>query len=397
LFLNNSSLGINYLKEHIEEIINKFQKDLDFVFKFMFNNLDECLELLKMLSLHSDLHIRYLFMKYLLEQKSKFISLFYDDITKYLTSETFQELEQLSLFIDYMDMKEVCELAYICFEFNIDYVTWEKFKEFILSHYRYNELAYRLLDFKKQFFSNNSYQLVKNTEGIEEFNNDADTLFLTSANYRLDILNRYCEKVSKELLDLYRQQLIYFQKDGSLDYAYERIEYYGLGRKLEMFVDKYLSLSSCHTHNFIGAGTTASCYRIGDYVFKLVKTKWSYEQKICPDLYIILPNLEEEFVRANNGEVLAGIEVQKYLSRSAKSVSLEILIKFRDELKRLGYYSTDSLINGPCGDNCMLLDNYLDSGNLNPPDWFKEYPLVLVDRDRVYKLKNRHPKQLRQY
>jgi len=43
LFLNNSSLGINYLKEHIEEIINKFQKDLDFVFKFMFNNLAECL------------------------------------------------------------------------------------------------------------------------------------------------------------------------------------------------------------------------------------------------------------------------------------------------------------------------------------------------------------------
>lgn len=392
--LNNSSLGLAYLEEYFDDIIDKFQKDLDFIFKFLFDNLDKCFKLLRILSLHSNLHIRYLFMRYLLINNSQSINLFYDDITKYLTSETYQEFEQLSLFRDYMDMKEVCELAYIFFESNIDYFTWEKFKQFILDHYQYNELAYHLLDFKKEYFSDNSYRLVVNKEGIDEFNRNADRLFSTSNNYRLHILNYHSQNVSKELLDSYRKQLIYFQRDGILDDVYKKIEFYGLGRKLSMYVDKYLSLSDDHTYSFIEAGSTASCYRIGDYVFKLVRTKWSYESIICPDLYIILPNIEEEFIRNDDGVVLSGIEVQKYLSRSAKNVPLEQFTNFRNELERLGYYTTDSLINGFCGDNCRLLDSYMDSGNPNPPDWFKEYPLVLVDRDRIYKKCNRHPKQL---
>ena len=72
-----------------------------------------------------------------------------------------------------------------------------------------------------------------------------------------------------------------------------------------------------------------------------------------------------------------------------------IFTNFSNELKRLGYYTTDSLINGPCGDNCRMLDTYLDSGNQNPPEWFKEYPVVLVDRDRIYKNDNRRIRQLR--
>ena len=37
----------------------------------------------------------------------------------------------------------------------------------------------------------------------------------------------------------------------------------------------------------------------------------------------------------------------------------------------------------------MLLDSYMDADCNNPellPDWFKQYPVVLVDRDLVYKL-----------
>lgn len=395
LFLNNSSLGLTYLEEHFDEIINKFVKDLDFIFKFLFNNFDKCFELLKLFSLHSNLHIRYLFMKYLFEHNSQFISLFYDDITKYLTSETFQEFEQLSFFIEYMDMSEVCKLAYIFFESNIDYFTWEKFKQFILEHYQYNELAYRLLDFKRVPLGGSAYRIVENDNGLDEFNKDADILFSTSSNYRLEILNRYSEKVSKELLDSYMQQLSYFQRDGILDNNYNRIEMYGLGRELSVYVDKYLSLSHEQSYSFIGAGSTASCYRIGDYVFKLVRIKWSYEQMICPNLYIILPNLEEQFIRNDHGVVLAGIEVQKYLSRSAKDVPVNVFTDFRNELKRLGYYMTDSLIGGSCGDNCRLLDSYLDSGNLNPPNWFKEYPVVLVDRDMIYSNDKIRIKQLR--
>lgn len=394
LFLNNSSLGFIYLEKNFEDIIDKFKIDLDFIFKFLFDNLDRGMLLLKKLAYNSNLHIRYLFMKYILLNNFQCISLFYEDITNYLSSETFQELEQLSFFKEYMDMKDVCSLAYIFFDYNIDYFMWEKFKKFILENYQYNELAYHLLNFKREYISANSYRLVENKRGIEEFSKDADALFLSSSNCQFNILNRFSEKVSKELIDLYIRQLKYFECNGKIDDVYSRLDIYGLGRILMEYVDKYLSLSKDKTYSFVGRGSTASCYRIGDYVFKLVRTKWSYEKEICPNLYIILSNLEEYFVRDKQGVVLSGIEVQKYLSRDVSSVPKDVFIKLRNELGRLGYYSTDSFVDGPCGDNCRMLDSYLDSGNLNSPDWFKEYPVVLIDRDRIYRNENKLIKQL---
>lgn len=393
-FLTNSNLGLVYLKEHFDEIINKYINDLDFIYKIMFEKIDDCFDLLKEMSLHDNLHIRYLFMKYLVLYQSDKVSLFYDEITKYLTSETFQENEQLSFIKDFMDVKEVCDLAVMFFETNIDYFTWEKFKKFILENYQYNDLAYRLLDLKKEYITEYSYRLVPNLKGIEEFNRDADTLFATASKYRLTILENYSSKISKELLDEYRNRLLYFYEEGSLSKAYTGIDFSDISRKIETYVDKYLSLSTNKTHEYIESGSTASCFRIGDYLFKLVRSKWSYEDIICPDLYLILPNLEEEFIRNKEGRVTSGIEVQRYLPRSAKEVPSSIFSLFSQELSRLGYYTTDTLIDGKCGDNCRLLNNYLESGNLNPPDWFKEYPLVLVDRDRVYKKTNIHPKQL---
>ena len=53
-------------------------------------------------------------------------------------------------------------------------------------------------------------------------------------------------------------------------------------------------------------------------------------------------------------------------------------------------------MRGVCGDNCRMFDSYKDSGNLNAPVWFKMFPVVLVDRDRVYRNDNKKPKQLRE-
>jgi len=53
-------------------------------------------------------------------------------------------------------------------------------------------------------------------------------------------------------------------------------------------------------------------------------------------------------------------------------------------------------MNGVCGDNVGVLDSYMDADCFNPeilPEAFKEKPLVLIDRDRVYKLNNIRPKQ----
>ena len=42
-----------------------------------------------------------------------------------------------------------------------------------------------------------------------------------------------------------------------------------------------------------------------------------------------------------------------------------------------------------------MLDSYEESGNLDAPEWFKQYPVVIVDRDRIYRKRNIYPKQLR--
>ena len=115
--------------------------------------------------------------------------------------------------------------------------------------------------------------------------------------------------------------------------------------------------------------------------------KWSYEDVICPNLFLIVKNYEEMYIRDEKGIVLCGLEVQPYLAKSAKDVAPEYLHFFESELDSLGYTYTDRLMEGPCGDNCRVLDSYKQADCLNPeklPDWFKEVPLVLVDRDRIY-------------
>lgn len=393
--ISNCRLGKEYFYENFEQIINKYQKDLTFVFNILFSDVSANMEQLKLLAYHSNLHIRFLFMKYLILNHKDSINLFYDDISKYLTSQTYQENEQLALFYDNMPMKDACELAFLCFDNGLDYSIWLRIKNFILENYQYNELAYRLLDLKREYISESSFRFIINQDGLDEFNKEADTLFRTSSNYRFNILNKYSKQVSADLLEAYRRQLVFFTKDDKVDDVYKKLEFYGLGRTVEEYVDKYLSLSSNHTHEFIESGSTASCYRIGDYTFKLIRTKWSYEPIICPNLYLILPNIEEVLIRNDEGIVLSGIEVQKYLKRSAKGVPLRIFTSFTNELERLGYYTSDTLINGTCGDNCRMLDNYHESGNPNPPLWFKMFPVVLVDRDRIYQNDNKRPKQLR--
>ena len=149
-----------------------------------------------------------------------------------------------------------------------------------------------------------------------------------------------------------------------------------------------MDLSKSREYRFISSGSSANCYQIGDYVVKFINFKWSYEDIICPNLYLILKNEEEKYIRDNKGIVKLGLEVQKYLGKSASNVNSKVLDMWREELSKNGYILNDTLINGSSGTNAYLLDSYLDAdtkNHKNLPDWFKENPLVLIDRDRVYK------------
>ena len=387
--LNNTSWGRDFVFRNLTNIIRANDNNIYVILDYVFKDFDNNLDFIKRLSIYKDLHIRYIFMKYLVEKLPNRLNFVYDDVIKYLIEYTYQENEQLSFMPKLMDSKDVSDLAITVFKANLDNDLWYRLKEYILTKYKNNDLASLLLE-----------DSLHKDVNIGEFSRDADRLFNTSNGYKINIYHNYSEYISKEVLKNFKRHLDYFeQKRKGLDYTLYNIFKYGLWDELEADIDKYLSLSKRVDFRFLAEGSTTSCYKIGDYVFKLNRFKWSCEDVICPNLYLILKNLEEHYIRDNKGCVVAGIEVQKYLSRNDITITNEHLNWFTEELKRLGYYVNDSLMYGSRGDNCMLLDSYMDADHPNPellPDIFKEVPLVLVDRDMIYKVKNRRPKQLRQ-
>lgn len=392
--LFNTTYGKEYLEENFYELINCNINDLDFIFSFLFRNYEYFETRLKELAFNKDLHVRFLFMKYLVSYARDKVSIFYDNITKYFTSVTYQLYEQYTFLPEYMDVRDVSELAVTMLNKN-DYEMFLKIKKFIFDNYDKNNLGELLTKPDKISVKRRITQIRTNARRDKELQSDVDNYFVSANSNKYHIYKNYSHLLSKELLEEYKKFLIHFKTDKEdIDSKISSIDYWGLSNKLEEYVDKYLSLCTTDESHFIGSGTTASTFKIGDYAIKLINGKWSYEDVICPNLYLIIPNLEEEYIRNKDGIIMAGIEVQKFIEKSAEDVPRKYFDLYKEELERLGYYTTDSLIDGKCGDNCRLYDNYLESNNSNPPEWYKKYPLVLVDRDRIYSLDNRRPKQL---
>lgn len=396
--LNNSPLGLRILYENFDTFLcfNGDIKYFEYIVKYAFESNNR--ELIHKLSRYSDLHIRYLFMEYLIKNHPEQVDIIYDDITKYTTSITYELYEQLTFLPQLMNPDDISKLAVLLLTNNRK-KDYKKLKEFIISDYKYNYLASELLA-SKWIVDPDTHRLLSdpNKEKKEiTFNEDADTLFSTSADYRFAIFLRHKAMISQELLDDFANRIRYFL-DEEKSHELESIYCCGLGQLLEEWTEKYMELSKNKEYGFIGSGTTCNCYRIGDYVIKLVKTKWSYEDIICPNLYLIVKNYEEIYLRDKKGIVEGGLEVQKYLTRRADNIDPKYFRYFDLALDRLGYRRTDTLTKGTCGENTMLLDTYRDADCPNPekvPVWFRQYPLVLIDRDRIYPKDKIYIKQLR--
>jgi len=380
--LNNTTWGRNFVFRNLNNILRENKININPILEYIFSNFENNMDFIKRLSIYKDMNIRYIFMKYLIKKHPDKINIVYDDIMKYIDGYTYEENEQLTFLPDFMSKENISDLAVT--SINVNRELWQKLKEYILINYKANDLAFLLL---------------KNEDLVDEFKEDANRLFVSSSNYKNDMYRKYKEYISEEIINNFERYLNLFKKDNFIPYSLRLIFENGLWNELVSYVDKYLEISKDKTCRFISSGSTSECYKIGDYIFKLNRTKWSYEDIICPNLYLIAPNLEEHFVRDKDGVVKVGIEVQKYLSRSDIQITDEHLRNFTLELNRLGYYVNDRLINGVCGDNVAILDSYMDADCSHPellPETFKEVPLVLIDRDRVYKLNNKRPKQLRE-
>ena len=410
--LYNSPLGLKVLYENFDMLLsnNENTEYFDCIVKYAFENKNR--ELIYKLSRYSDLHIRYLFMNYLIENHPEEIDTIYDDISKYTTSVTYETYEQLTFLPQLMDSKDISKLAVVLLINNRE-KDYEKLKEFIIKNYKYNYLASKLLIIDDWIVDPDTNRLLNDPNKAKKentFKKDADILFSTSADYRFPLYLRHKAMISQELLDDFAGRLKYFlkairqdstkfsalgtPKESDLELVYEC----GLGNLLEEWSEKYMDLSKSKEYGFVGSGTTCSCYRIGDYVFKLIETKWSYEDVICPNLYLIAKNYEEIYLRDKEGIVKGGLEVQKYLTRKATNIDPKYFRYFDLALDRLGYKRRDTLVKGVCGDNTMLLDTYRDADCPNPekvPVWFRQYPLVLIDRDRIYPKDKTFVKELR--
>lgn len=385
--LNNSPLGLKLLNENFDEFLSSKSKInyIDTVIKYAFDSNNR--DLIHKISRYKDLHTRFIFMKYLINNYKEQIDSIYDDITKYTTSVTNEQYEQTTFLPDLMDSEDISKLAVLLLEINRE-SDYEKLKDFIFNNYKYNYLASELISLRLNNDDSNK------EKSVNAFNTDGDILFKTSADYRYPIYLKYSANISQELLDDFASRIKYFfEKENDLYLTY-RI---GLGQLLEEWSQKYMDLSKNKDYGFIGGGTTCDCFRIGDYVIKLVKMKWSYEDEICPNIYLIAKNYEEIYLRDNKGIVNGGLEVQKYLTRKATDIDPKYFRYFDNALDRLGYRRTDTLTGGKCGENSMLLDTYRDADCDNPervPVWFKICPLVLIDRDRIYPKNKCYIKQL---
>ncbi|MBR4177899.1 MAG: hypothetical protein IKR57_00955, partial [Bacilli bacterium] len=396
-FLHNTPLGIKVLYENFDYFLSSSidNKYFDNIVKYAFDNNN--VELIHKLSRYKDLHTRYLFMDYLIRNHADQIDSIYDDITKYTTSITYEPYEQLTFLPKLMNPDDISKLAVLLLTHNRE-ADYKKLKDYILKEYKYNYIASQLLtdewiaDPETHRLLNDPNRKMKE----KEFNKDANELFRTSADYRYTIYLKHKSKINQELLNEFAHRIRYYLKEDKT-HNLESIYRCGLGQLLEEWTEKYMELSQSKEYGFVGGGTTCDCYRIGDYVIKLVKTKWSYEDVICPNLYLIAKNYEEIYLRDKKGIVDGGLEVQKYLTRRADNIDSKYFRYFDLALDRLGYRRTDTLTNGTCGENTMLLDTYRDADCPNPekvPVWFRQYPLVLIDRDRIYPKDKIYVKQL---
>ena len=381
-FLGKTKWSVEYVKEHLDELILRKHSLSYSILKYCIAFHDE--EWLKELLYHDNLEIRGYFMLELIEsfcsdiQTNRFLK-YYPNVLDYLVKR-----DADGKIVEKVSEQIVSKIAYFMLSHINDEKTFYALKEFIFANYDSNILA-SLLDGNKMNFLKNDY-LIKD---------DATRFFVTSSNYKYEMYKDERFAIDENVRADFASKIEKFVKID--EKIVEHIFRCGLGDKFLRYVDTYMKKSTaCNLVQDLGRGSTTRTFRVGDYVVKCSFRKWYKEE--CPDLYLFAKCYEKDYVRNDLGVITGALEVQKYLTRRADNIDPKYFRYFDLALDRLGYRRTDTLTKGPCGENTMLLDTYRDADCLNPekvPVWFRQCPLVLVDRDRIYPKDKMCIKQLR--
>ena len=325
-------------------------KNLTTIFDYTINFLDK--DFLEFFLTNNGFYLRKQFIEFLIKNyPSKLPQIIPNIITAISSDDRFFKMDDLCEILTYLSLNNENKKEY------------EELKNFVLDIYPKNNLAKNLLQ-----VNNEKYLL-----------NDLDTLFLTSKDYKVEIFKKYEKNLSEEIaLTLKRNYALFKNTPTHL----EKIYTYDLDKTLTALIDKYLSLSKNTSITYLTKGTTAAVYRVGDYCLKLILGKHNNADS-CPNLYLINKCYYEELVR-DDYQVVAGLEVQKYLPKKLFPFDFEQIKNFKKLLKDEGYYIDDTIKA-----NFRYLNSYKEADTTEVeslPRCFKKKPLVLIDRDSIYKL-----------
>ncbi len=380
LFLLSGDWAVNFVNEKLSAIVLGNKESLFAIIRHAERTGN--FKLVNTLKNHWNMKIRSLFIIELLDAFPNMFNFIYDDVTEY-----FVKYDNNGKEIEIIEENYVSKIASLVLLHLKDEELYLKIREFILQRYSSNTLAAELDRYGKLVASVNPLNR-------EYLINDIDTLFRTSKNYKYVLFTKYGRYLNKDIYEEFERQIKPFTEID--DEMIADIFKNGLGDKFLEYVDKYLQLSTgAKVISDVGRGSCTRTFRIGDYVIKCSNKKWSFEDSICPDSYLVLKNLEEDMVRDSKGQVTGAVEVQKYLSRPLLVSEWQSIFNFQKAFQEAGYYIKDRLVDEEYGPNCRHLEDYRDADCENPevlPDWFKEDPIVLVDRDLVFSLNNTNPK-----
>lgn len=370
--------GRKYIIDNFDSIVDKVS-DLDNFIFLCYRTFIDNKEFIKHIAYHRNLNVRALFMLSVSECEKRKLRDYYPNITEYLVNK-----DEAGNVVDIIDENILSRITANILDFVYDSKMFRELKEFIFANYKYNHLLNRIHIIDADNDTNDLFHV------YEEITSDIDRLYKTSSNYKLEFLNQ-CRELVPEYLRNSMDKLLNAFKDRRE--IVEDIFANDLGDRFMQYINMYASISDRPIVESSEMGTVCWTFVAGDFLIKYIVASHSvygpdYEVPRC---FLINKPYREEVSHNENGDFLGKLEVQARLFEPLREDQKDILELFEGELEKLGYFCDDLI---PCNGkyNIYRLKDYHDADIEDPeslPEWFKENPYVLVDRDCVYPIEKR--------
>lgn len=370
--------GKNYIVTNFDSIIDKVL-DLDSFIFLCYRTFIDDKEFIKHISHHRRLDVRSSFMLNVTECEKSKLRDYYPNISEYLVNR-----DGNGNITEIIKEDILSTIAANLLDCVYDSELFNELKEFIFANYKYNHLLNRMHIIDADNDTNDLFHV------YEEITSDIDRLYKTSSNYKIEFLNK-CRELVPEYLRTNMDKLLETFNDR-IDII-EDIFANELGNSFMKFINMYSSISENPIIESSERGTVCWTFVAGDFLVKYITASHSVygPDYQVPRCFLINKPYREISSHSENGYFLGKLEVQSRLFEPLKEDQKDILELFESELENLGFFCDDLL---PCNGkyNIYRLRDYHDADTSDPeslPDWFKENPYVLVDRDCVYPIEKR--------